>query len=206
MKELLERINKRIQQKTNIQPKNKDFGSNRLTPAEAIKIGKNPRMSAVLILLFPEDNQWQFVLTKRKEYEGVHSKQISLPGGKKEISDLSLEATALRETHEEIGVHSSSINIIGELTSIYIPPSNFIVQPFVGYVTKKPNFIPEDKEVDRIILTPISRLLENDVIKKTNVDIDKNTKMLAPYFDIDHEIVWGASAMILNEFRRLIKP
>ena len=177
----------------------------RMTPDEALATGKNPRQSAVLILLFPENDGWHFVLTRRKKYEGVHSNQISLPGGKFEVNDVDLQRTALRETQEEIGVNASSIAVIGKLTPLYIPPSNFIVHPYVGYVDVKPDFIEEEKEVEEIVLEQVSRLLEEDVVKKTKVKVGQNLTMQVPYFDLKGHVVWGATAMVLSEFREIIE-
>lgn len=177
----------------------------RISPKEAINSGKDPRYSAVLILLVPKQNQWEIVLTKRTEYDGPHSKQISFPGGKMADNDIDLLHTALRETEEEIGIPSSQINILGELTSLYIPPSNFIVQPFVGYLDTFPEFTKEEHEVEYIFTTPTLRLWEDSVIRKTSVHIERGLHIDAPYFDLNDEIVWGATAMILSEFREMYK-
>jgi len=182
---------------------NKVVSYNRITPQQAIKTGRNPKQSAVLILLYKADNTWSFVLTRRKEYQGVHSKQISLPGGKIEEKDSNLQQTALRETQEEIGVNSQSIQILGKLTSLYIPPSNFIVQPFVGFIDYKPTFVLEEKEVAEIITIPVPRIWDDDVIKKTNVIVGDNMKIRVPYFDLKGHVVWGATAMVLSEFQSL---
>lgn len=173
----------------------------RITPTEVIASGKNPKESAVLILLFKDKEEWNFVLTKRKEYEGVHSKQISLPGGKKEYNETP-EETALRETQEEIGVKSEDVKIIGSLTNIYIPPSNFIVCPIVGYMDYKPNFVLEEKEVAQLFCVPVNALWETNVVKRGNVKV-RGMEINVSYFDLEDEVVWGATAMILSEFREV---
>ncbi|MCP4522165.1 MAG: CoA pyrophosphatase [Cytophagales bacterium] len=167
--------------------------------------GKTPRRSAVLLLLYPNNDKLYSVLMKRPEYDGKHSGQISLPGGKYEEDDIDLKTTAVREFKEEVGVDITKDKIIGTLEDIYIPPSNFLVSPFVAYISQKPSFVPDQREVERLIEYPIQRLLETDVIQHTHQEISNNMKIKVPYFDIDDEIVWGATAMILGEFREHLK-
>ncbi|ARV05446.1 coenzyme A pyrophosphatase [Polaribacter sp. SA4-10] len=165
----------------------------------------NPRKAAVLALFYPNDkNETCFLLTERATYKGTHSAQISFPGGKIEKSDLSLEETALRETFEEVGVKQSSIKIIRELTDVYIPPSNFLATPFIGFIDKKPEFIL-NLEVENIIEVLVNDLL-ND-INSTKVTLNtsymKNTEV--PCFKLNDYIVWGATAMMLSEIKELLK-
>ena len=101
---------------------------------EIPKQNYSPKLSAVLILLFPHNNSINTVLIQRPEYAGIHSGQIAFPGGKFEDDDIELSRTALRETSEEIGIITENIEIIGSLTDIYITPSNFLVRPFVASV------------------------------------------------------------------------
>ncbi len=165
-----------------------------------------PRESAVMVMLYPEADQVFMVLIKRPDYHGVHSGQVSLPGGKFEDSDVEFVRTAMRETHEEIGVNPNEIEIVGNLTRIYIPPSNFIVYPFVGYCTQPPSFIT-DQEVDRVMVIPVDVLLDENIVKqgKFKAGGNINFEVKAPYFDIDGERVWGATACILNEFKFLLQ-
>ena len=162
--------------------------------------------SSVLILLYPgrEDSLPTFVVTLRPTYEGIHSGQISLPGGRFEVSDENLMQTALRETSEEIGMDPSGVTVIGKLTELYIPPSNYIVQPFVGYTEASPVFRAHPKEVEKIIEIPVSRLLdENNMVIK---DISAGGfQFAAPSFTIDGTVIWGATAMILNEFKAIVR-
>ncbi|NNE55130.1 MAG: CoA pyrophosphatase [Flavobacteriales bacterium] len=175
--------------------------------AEVIKSGKNPRKSAVLLLLYPKQNQLHTVLTLRPGYKGVHSGQVSFPGGKMEPNDADEIATALREANEEVNVDPRSVNVIGKLSQLYIPPSNFIVDPIVGYSPEIPDFQPEEREVEQIILAPVQRIMEKDVIRSTTIHLEQyNTSIEAKYFDIADQIVWGATAMILAEFRDIIQP
>ena len=126
----------------------------------------NARKSSILILLYPEENEIKTLLILRKEYNGFHSNQISFPGGKSENFDKSLIDTALREAHEEIGVDINSIKIIGQLTSLYIPISNFLVFPLLGYSYNKPILKKNNFEVEKIIEINISDLLNPVNIKK----------------------------------------
>jgi 8-oxo-dGTP pyrophosphatase MutT (NUDIX family) len=168
-------------------------------PADAIK-------SAVLILLFPSENtgEPQMVLMLRSEYDGVHSGQIGLPGGKFKYSDLNLKRTALRESEEEIGVDSNEVSVIGRLTELYIPPSNFIVTPYVGFLEEKPRFSPDPGEVKEIIIIPVSGLIDKRSIRTNQFIIGKGIRIEAPCFDIDGHKIWGATAMILSEFREIV--
>ena len=159
-----------------------------------------PINSAVLILLFPENNQLNTVLIKRPSYQGVHSAQVSFPGGKTAKIDSSIEATALRECNEEIGVESSEIKLIGSLTPLYIFASNFMVYPIIGYCNYKPTFKPDKKEVDYLIQTNIDTFQNPATIKHTEVIASNGDKIATPYYNIQNEIVWGATAMIISEF------
>ena len=183
-----------------------------LSPSVRIRTSKakehpdfNPKLSAVLLVLFPDGNKWHNVLIQRTSYEGVHSGQIAFPGGRIEDTDLSLEHTALRETQEEIGIPLEKLNLIGRLSEVYIPPSNYLVQPYMAYTNERPLFVPEKKEVEEVFSYPLERLLEKDVVKQTEILLSNNFKLKTPYFDIHNKIVWGATAIILSEFRELLK-
>jgi len=164
---------------------------------------KNPKLSAVLCLFYP-NNQGEtcFILTKRAQYKGVHSSQISFPGGKQETFDNGLAATALRETYEEIGINN--IKIIRNLTKTYIPPSNFYVSPFMGYVDKI-NAFKTNEEVAEILEIKLGDLLDdcNLAVKQMTTSYMKSVEV--PYFNLQNEIVWGATAMILSEIKDLFK-
>jgi len=165
-----------------------------------------PRKAGVLVLFYPnKNNETTFVLILRKAYKGVHSAQISFPGGKLEEADASLEYTALRETEEEVGVLSSSVKVIKKLTHVYIPPSNFHVQPFLGLVDTTPKFIPQLNEVESIIEVPLKHFLSNDVLIKETVSASYASKIEVPAFLLNNHIVWGATAMMLNEVRHIIQ-
>jgi 8-oxo-dGTP pyrophosphatase MutT (NUDIX family) len=161
------------------------------------------KVSAVLLVIFPnEKNEPSFLLIKRPTYEGHHSGQMALPGGKAEFYDANEEATAMREFKEETGCTETPI-IIGKCTPIFIPVSKFIVHPFVGYMHKKPTFNYDVREVEQLIECPMSTLLNPTIVKETMVNPLPNITFKTPYFDIENNIVWGATAMILNEFKTI---
>ncbi|AWW32911.1 coenzyme A pyrophosphatase [Echinicola strongylocentroti] len=159
----------------------------------------NARIGAVLILLYPNGKDCMVPFIKRPDYDGTHGGQVSLPGGKKEPTDANLEETALRETEEEIGVPATKVKLLGKLSRLYIPPSNFLVTPFVGYVDELPLFTPDPREVARIIHCDFKTLVDNRIRKETTIKVRGDFMLQAPYFDIDKEVVWGATAMILAE-------
>lgn len=162
------------------------------------------RPSAVLILLYPNAKQQTSVLLiERMTYNGHHSGQIALPGGKVEPEDEDLKATALREFFEETGADSTPI-IIGKLSPIYIPVSRFMVQPFVSYVSQKPAFSPNSFEVNTLIEWEINELLNPETIKETVIEPTLGTKLKTPYFDVQGKILWGATAMMLNELKHIL--
>ena len=165
---------------------------------------KNARLSSVLILLYDDNGDIRVPLIERQKYEGVHSGQISLPGGKHEPGDKNLIDTAIRETCEEIGVPGSRISVIGTLSEIYIPPSNFKVLPVVGYASTKPEFQTDDKEVMSLIEMQLSIITDPSNRSKKNVTIGGDRQMEIPYYDVDGHTVWGATAMILSEFSTIV--
>lgn len=164
----------------------------------------NPRKASVLALFYPnENNETVLLLTQRASYNGTHSAQISFPGGKIEKNDKNLEATALREAFEEVGVLPSNVKIVKELTDVYIPPSNFLVTPFIGFLNKRPNLKP-NHEVAKIIEITVNDLLNDDNLTVVNLTTSymKNTDV--PCFKIDNHIIWGATGMMLSEIKELL--
>jgi 8-oxo-dGTP pyrophosphatase MutT (NUDIX family) len=167
----------------------------------AQQIRKDFRKGAVLMLFYPDSTGKCYIpFIKRPKYEGVHSGQIAFPGGKMEESDEDLAETALRESEEEIGIDADKVTLLGKMSDLYIPPSNFMVSPFLGFVNEQPNFLPDPKEVERIINCPVEVLMDKNIRKTGSINARAGFKVNAPYFDIESETVWGATAMMLGEF------
>src|SRR3569832_226273 len=168
------------------------------------QIPENARNGAVLILFFEEENKIKFPLILRAEYKGVHSGQVALPGGKFEEEDAVLESTALREAEEEVGISKEDVEILGMLTEVYIPPSNFLVHPFVGISQATPFFIPHEKEVKEIIVMDIDALLDDSIVSEKVISLNSGMKISTPLFSIKNYDIWGATAMILSELKILL--
>ena len=164
----------------------------------------NSRKAAVLLHFYPSaEGKVNFVLIQRNIYNGVHSGQISFPGGKPEVQDNDLWATALREAFEEVGLPSDQVKYVRSLSPLYVPPSNFLISPFVGYSESFCDFIPEPNEVDAIIEISLDDLLNiRPVMTK---QLSSSSKFIeAPAYLFNGYQVWGATAMILSEFKMLI--
>ncbi|MFH6943044.1 NUDIX hydrolase [Flavobacterium sp. FlaQc-50] len=169
--------------------------------AEAI----NPRIAAVMMLFYPKKGKTHLVLIVRNAYNGVHSSQIAFPGGKYETTDAGFAATALRETHEEVGILPEKIKVIKEFTPMFIPPSNFMVHPFLGVSLEELSFYPDVREVADIIELPLSVFLNDEIIIEATLSTSYGSNILVPAFNIQNHIVWGATAMILSELRDVLK-
>lgn len=164
-----------------------------------------PKVAAVMMLFYPKEDVTHLVLIVRNTYKGVHSAQVAFPGGKYEDEDVVFTNTALRETHEEVGVHPDKMQIIKPFTPMYIPPSNFMVHPFLGICTEEILFIPEPSEVAAIIELPLSVFLRENIVVETNLTTSYANNIKVPAFDIDGNIVWGATAMMLSELKEVLK-
>lgn len=160
-----------------------------------------PLRAAVMVLIYPRQGELFTVFIKRNEYDGPHSGQVSFPGGATEKGDSSIEATALRETREELGI-TEEINMLGTLTPLHIPVSNFLVVPVVGWCRTRPSFHPDPAEVQYLIETPVRSLLEPGSTARER--IRRHGKMIdTPYYKSGKEKIWGATAMMLSEFLQL---
>lgn len=183
------------------------------TVLRAVPVGTNlpnfihklpPRPGGVLILIYEEAGKLWFPVIKRAVYEGAHSGQISLPGGKVELGEDSIQA-ALREGEEEIGIDRKSLNVLGTLSNFFVVPSNFLITPVVATVDTVPTFTPDAYEVAKILIGSIDELMSDDAIKHTEILAAGQFRMQAPHFSIEGEVVWGATAMMLNEFRTILQ-
>lgn len=168
------------------------------------KIPDDARKSAVIILLYENEDDICFPLIIRQEYEGVHSGQVSFPGGSFDKNDESFQQTALREAQEEIGIFKNDVQILGSLSPLYIPPSNFLVHPFIGTLTYQPHLIPDEKEVAEIIQVNLEHLMDETRIKEKTIKLSNGMEIQTPYFNFHNKTVWGATAMILSEFKSLL--
>ncbi len=166
--------------------------------------GNDARVAAVLILLYPVNGSVHTVFMQRTDYNGVHGGQISFPGGKKELFDKDIIATALREANEETGVPVSAIGVIGKLTPLFIPVSNMLVTPVVAWTEEKPHFRHQSEEVDFLFDAELSRFLDPSIIKIKPMVI-RGEPIDVKYYDYDGNVIWGATAMILNELLTIIK-
>ena len=153
--------------------------------------------AAVLVLFYPSNGKTHLVFIKRNEYDGPHSAQVSFPGGVRETGDNTMEETALRETREEIGV-SGPIEILGSLTPLHIPVSNFMVYPFVGWMEETPVFRPDPTEVQYIIEVSLKELLD-PANRDSETHYHHAQPIEAPFYRVGKEKIWGATAMMLSE-------
>jgi 8-oxo-dGTP pyrophosphatase MutT (NUDIX family) len=184
----------------------------KMAPLERIESLKNfdrgikkPKIAAVMMLFYPKNGITHLVLIVRNSYKGVHSAQIAFPGGKYEVQDEIFENTALRETHEEVGIHPNIMEIIKTFTPMYIPPSDFMVHPFLGICKEEIVFVPDPKEVANIIELPLTVFLSDAIITDTNLTTSYANDISVPAFKIEEHIVWGATAMMLSELKDVLK-
>jgi len=178
------------------------FPKFRLELFRTTKPTEKTKRSAVLILFYEKNSEVYFCLIKRPTYKGHHSGQVAFPGGKYEDKDGNLLNTALREANEEVGVELKKIEVINELTPIFIPVSDFIVKPYIAISATTPVFRPEPKEVDYIIEAKLKDLMECQ-LTEVEVAISKGVSQ-APAYIIKKENIWGGTAMILTELKHLL--
>ena len=168
-------------------------------------VAQNAKKAAVLALFYPNvQGETCFLLTLRANYNGTHASQISFPGGKFESSDDSLKTTALREAQEEVGIQPDDVRIFKQLTDVFIPPSNFLVTPFLGLLHYTP-ILTKNLEVEENIEVLLKDLLHENAFSTTIVTTSYAKNIAVPCFNLSNFMVWGATAMMLNEIKVLLK-
>jgi 8-oxo-dGTP pyrophosphatase MutT (NUDIX family) len=173
-----------------------------------ITIPPNVKEAGVMALFFPKHEEWQLALIQRNSDNpnDRHGGQISFPGGKREKTDANLAETALRETEEEIGVQRADIKLLGGLSELYIPVSNFRVEPYVGFLDYTPAFSPQASEVQAILEVPFSLLKDKAIRQETDLQVTQHIVLKnVPYFGINGHMVWGATAMMISELLEALR-
>jgi 8-oxo-dGTP pyrophosphatase MutT (NUDIX family) len=180
--------------------------TNRLDDIRKMGEGRMPVKSSVLLLLYPlNERDAGVVFIRRPKYNGVHSGQISFPGGHYEPGDYDLRHTALRESQEEIGVDPKKIEVIGKLTDLYIPPSNHRVSPYVGVMHQKPVFKPDPIEVESILEVALADFSKAEHLQCKPILLTDGRHLETPCYYINENIIWGATAMMMAEFLECTK-
>ncbi len=163
------------------------------------------KKAAVLVLFYPSEiGKTNLILILRKTYKGVHSNQVGFPGGKYEEGDNNYQNTALRETEEEVGVPRESVSVLKELTEIYIPPSNFFVQPYFAVTKSTPQFIAQEEEVEALIEVDLDHFMDDAIIISKTLTTSYAIDIEVPAYLINDHVVWGATAMMLSEVREIL--
>lgn len=171
------------------------------------RVPEGLRDAAALLLVYPDGDRWSLPLTVRGAELRSHTGQVSLPGGSVD-ADESIEMAALREASEEIGVPPAAVRVLGRLTPLHIPVSGFLLHPVLGVADARPLFLPAAWEVARIIEVPVTTLLDPAVLKRERQTRQRDGQAVevdVPFFDVDGERVWGATAMVLAEFLAMVE-
>lgn len=166
---------------------------------------ESAKQSAILILLYPHLEELHTVFIQRTNYKGVHSGQIAFPGGKYEEEDLNLNITALREAEEEVAINSREVRTLGSISPLYVPPSNFLISPYIGYQNSRPNFQAEPKEVADIIESPLNDLIGDYRLRDEKITLVDGNILDVKAFPLGDKFIWGATAMILKEFMEIVE-
>ncbi len=168
-------------------------------------LNKKPRKAAVMMLIYPINDIAHFVLIERMISKGAHSGQIAFPGGRKEEEDQDDAVTAIRETHEEVGIIPEQQEIITAGTPIYIPPSNYMVAPFLAFAKAELQFTPQPSEVKSIIEVPLHELMDARNVRQHTLSTSYATDITVPCYCLQDQVVWGATAMMLAEFKTMLQ-
>jgi len=167
------------------------------------KPNNRTRKSAVLILFYPYQNEIYFPVILRPAYDGVHSGQIAFPGGRYELSDENLIRTALREAQEEIGLRLTDVTILGSLTELFIPPSNFYVLPVIATMPYRPDFYPDAREVEDIFEIKLEEISNSKIVGYSDIQV-RGENVYAPHYEVQGYKIWGATAMMISELLTVI--
>jgi 8-oxo-dGTP pyrophosphatase MutT (NUDIX family) len=170
------------------------------TPEAAEAQGVKLRHAAVVLPVFPIDGKWHVALMKRTEYPGVHSGQISIPGGEVEQEDVDRFDTAMREFEEEMGVNLRQSNVVSGLSERFIPPSRFVVTAFVACLDHQPHWKVDSTEVAAVLTVPVEALLAPDALQPHSIEVKPGVKVALPAYAWEGEVIWGATAIMLTEF------
>jgi 8-oxo-dGTP pyrophosphatase MutT (NUDIX family) len=179
----------------------------RLQELEKLKIeDQKPNHAAVMAVFYPGvQKETRFVLILRKSYKGVHSNQVGFPGGRVEEEDLNLMHTALRETEEEVGIPRQEVEVVRELSRLYIPPSNFWVYPFMGVLKRTPVLVPQEEEVESVLEIELKDFLCDSCLTTQTLSTSYAKNIEVPAFLLSGHVVWGATAMMLSEMKDILK-
>ena len=169
-----------------------------------IRPNERTRRSAVLIVFYPYKDSIFLPLILRPQYDGVHAGQMAFPGGRMERTDRDLTQTALREAQEEIGIRVQDVTVLGQLSELFIPPSNFYVQPVVGIMHTRPDFYPDPREVDAVVEVNLDTLLDETIVGDSQIEV-RGITVDAPFYGINGHRVWGATAMMIAELLAVMK-
>jgi 8-oxo-dGTP pyrophosphatase MutT (NUDIX family) len=171
---------------------------------DALAKNPNPKLSAVASIFIPKNDEMNLLMIERQSYDGVHSGQVGFPGGKVEQSDADLEHTARRETEEEVGIPTENLFLVRALTNVYIPPSGFLVSPYIFWMDHEPTIIPAPREVQSTFFLPVQKLIKPGIFVEGDVETGTGTTMKTRFIEHDGRKIWGATAMMLSELRILL--
>ena len=198
-----EKLRKRLQEPLPGRIAHEIMASESRLKLKMLSPSERTRESAVLILFYPHKDKVFLPLILRPQYDGVHGGQMAFPGGRAEKEDESLIRTAMREAQEEIGVRLTDVKILGKLTKLFIPASNFNVQPVVAYINRKPEFYPDAREVDKVVEVALEEILNPEIIGRKVINV-RGVEVDAPFYNIQDHIVWGATAMMIAELVEIL--